>query len=42
VEFTGFCHLNEDLESEQPTQLPDEVEVSRSEEEPESAKDDRP
>jgi hypothetical protein len=42
VEFTGFCHLNEDLESEQPTQLPDEAGVNESEEERESAKDDRP
>jgi hypothetical protein len=25
VEFTSFCHLSEDLESEQPTQLPDEM-----------------
>ena len=38
IEFTGFCHLNEDLESEQPTQLPDEAEVTPGEEEQESPK----
>ncbi len=38
IEFTGFCHLNEDLESEQPTQLPDEAGVTPGEAEQESAK----
>jgi PilZ domain-containing protein len=27
IEFTGFCHLNEDLESELPTQLQDEADA---------------